>query len=183
MTLYLSKNRSLRRAFSYQFSANFPNIFRTAFSQLLLYFPTTTFYVVLLEYVLTSRTGWKKNEREVVMSVQLNERWKQEQLDNWLPIKSASSNEQAPKNEKRQIERTTRARELFSKEICCNLLVYRPSCVTPLTPPHPYFENNFFTNGQVNSKRKKHRKMEELRTGRKMLQWIKMKTRIELKDT
>ena len=167
MTLYLSKNRSLRRAFSYQFSANFPNIFRTAFSQLLLYFPTTTFYVVLLEYVLTSRTGWKKNEREVVMSVQL----------------SASSSEQAPKNEKRQIERTTRARELFSKEICCNLLVYRPSCVTPLTPPHPYFENNFFTNGQINSKRKKHRKMEELRTGRKMLQWINMKTRIELKDT
>ena len=154
MTLYLSKNRSLRRAFSYQFSANFPNIFRTAFSQLLLYFPTTTFYVVLLEYVLTSRTGGKKNEREVVMSVQL----------------SASSSEQAPKNEKRQIERTTRARELFSKEICCNLFVYRPSCVTPLTPPHPYFENNFFTNGQINSKRKKHRKMEELRTGRKMLQ-------------
>ena len=167
MTLYLSKNRSLRRAFSYQFSANFPNIFRTAFSQLLLYFPTTTFYVVLLEYVLTSRTGWKKNEREVVMSVQL----------------SASSSEQAPKNEKRQIERTTRARELFSKEICCNLLVYRPSCVIALTPPHPYFENNFFTNGQINSKRKKHRKMEELRTGRKMLQWINMKTRIELKDT
>ena len=88
------------------------NIFRTAFSQVLLYFLTITFYVVVLEYVFTSRTGWKKNEKEVVMSVQLNERWKQEQFDNWPAMKSANLSEQALKNEKRRIERTTAAREL-----------------------------------------------------------------------
>ena len=32
-------------------------------------------------------------EKEVVMSVQLNERWKQEQFDNWPAMKSASSEE------------------------------------------------------------------------------------------
>ena len=112
MTLYLSKNRTLWRAFSYEFSGNFPNIFRTAFLQVLLYFLTITFYVVVLEYVFTSRTGWKKNEKEVVMSVQLNEWWKQEQFNNWPAMKSASLSEQALKNEKRQIERTTTAREL-----------------------------------------------------------------------
>ena len=132
MTLYLSKNKTLRRAFSYEFSGNFPIIFRTAFLQLLLYFPTITFYVAVLEYVFTSRTGWKKNEKEIVMSVQLNERWKQEQFDNWLPMKSASLSEKALKNEKRWIEQTTRARELCFQNksvvifLCIDLLVSFP---------------------------------------------------------
>ena len=61
------------------------------------------------------------------------------------------------------------------------ITLLQSSCVIPLTPPHPYFENYFFMNAQRNSKWKKHRKIEELRTGRKILQWIEMKTRIELK--
>ena len=73
------------------------------------------------------------------MPTQLNGRWEQEQFDKWLPLKSASLSEQVLKNEKRRIEQTTRARELFSKEICCNL-VYRPAGVIPFTLPHPYFE-------------------------------------------
>ena len=70
---------------------NFPKIFQIFSEQLpyncfYTFQPTIKFYVVVLEYVLTSRTGLKKNEKEVVMSVQLNERWKQEQFDNWLPM-------------------------------------------------------------------------------------------------
>ena len=105
------------------------------------------------------------------MPAQLNGRWEQEQFDKWLPLKSASLSEQALKNEKRRIEQTTRARELFSKKICCNL-VYRPASVIPFTLSHPYFEKkltNFFTNAQRNSKRKKHRKI-EVRPGREILQ-------------
>ena len=152
------------------------NIFRTAFSQVLLYFLTITFYVVVLEYVFTSRTGWKKNEKEVVMSVQLNERWKQKQFDNWPAMKSANLSEQPLKNEKRRIERTTAARELCFQNKSVVILCHSSY------PPHPYFENSyFFMNAHRNSKRKKHRKIEELRTGWKILQWIEMKTIIELK--
>ena len=152
------------------------NIFRTAFSQVLLYFLTITFYVVVLEYVFTSRTGWKKNEKEVAMSVQLNERWKQKQFDNWPAMKSANLSEQALKNEKRRIERTTAARELCFQNKSVVILCHSSY------PPHPYFENSyFFMNAHRNSKRKKHRKIEELRTGWKILQWIEMKTTIELK--
>ena len=120
-------------------------------------------------------TGWKKNEKEVVMSVQLNERWKQEQFDNWPAMKSASLSEQALKNEKRQIDRKTTARELcFQNNSVVIFLCYS-------SYPSPPQNSYFFMNAQRNSKWKKHRKIEELRTGRKILQWIKMKTRIELK--
>ena len=105
------------------------------------------------------------------MPAQLDRKWEQEQFDKWLPLKSTSLSKQALKNEKRRIEQMTRARELFSKEILCNL-VYRPAGVIPFTFPYPYFEKNltnFFTNAQRNSKRKKHRKI-EVRPGREILQ-------------
>ena len=148
MTLYLSKNRTLWRAFSYEFSGNFPNIFRTAFLQVLLYFLTITFYVAVLEYVFTSRTGWKKIDKEVAMSVQLNERWKQEQFDNWPAMKSASLSEQALKNEKRWLKRKTTARKLCFQNISVVIFLCHSSYPSP---------------------------------PRKILQWIEMKTRIELK--
>ena len=75
------------------------------------------------------------------MPAQLNGRWEQGQFNKWLPLKSASLSEQALKNEKRWIEQTTRARELFSKEICCNL-VYRPVGVIPFTLPTPILKKN-----------------------------------------
>ena len=105
------------------------------------------------------------------MPTQLNGRWEQEQFDKWLPLKSASLSEQALKNEKRRIEQTTRARELFSKEICCNLCI--DLLLSFLLPfPTPILKKkltNFFTNAQRNPKRKKHRKI-EVRPGREILQ-------------
>ena len=76
------------------------------------------------------------------MSVQLNERWKQEQFDNWPAMKSASLSQQALKNEKRQIERTTTARELCFQNNSVVILCHSSY------PSHPYF----FMNAQRNSK-------------------------------
>ena len=85
-------------------------------------------------------------------------------------MKSESLSERVPKNEKRErTEQTTRARELcFIKKSVVDSAVYIPSCVITRTPPHPYFENistNFITNAQINSKRKKHIKVEESKNG------------------
>ena len=115
------------------------------------------------------------------MPTQLNGRWEQEQFDKWLPLKSASLSEQALKNEKRRIEQTTRARELFSKEICCNL-VYRPAGVIPFTLPHPYFEKkltNFFTNARRNSKRKKQKNRSKTGQGDTSMNQDENKTQVK----
>ena len=90
----------------------------------------------------------KKNGKEVVMSVQLNERWKQEQFDNLPAMKSASLSEQALKNEKRRIERKTTARELCFQNN--SVVIFLRHSSYPSSP-------------------------------RKILQWIEMKTRIELR--
>ena len=58
-------------------------------------------------------------------------------LNNWLPVKSASSSEQSPKSEKgRRIEQTTKALELcFRKKSIVDLLVYRIFSFIPFAPP------------------------------------------------
>ena len=65
---YFSKNRTLRRVLSCEFTENVQN----SFLRLILNFPKLeynwifiTFYAVVLEYAFTSRTGWKENENEI----------------------------------------------------------------------------------------------------------------------
>ena len=110
------------------------------------------------KYLLVEK--WEENEKGIVMPTQLNGRWEQEQFDKWLPLKSASLSEQVLKNEKRRIEQTTRARELFSKEICCNL-VYRPAGVIP-SPPLFWKKNWQITLRMLKEiQREKNRKIED----------------------
>ena len=59
---YFSKNRTLRRVLSCEFTENVQN----SFLRLILNFPELeTFSAVVLEYAFTARTGWKENENEI----------------------------------------------------------------------------------------------------------------------
>ena len=176
MTLYLSKNWTLWRAFSYEY---FQNSFFTSAS-ILSNHNILCCCVGICIYI----KDWLKEKWEGSCYVRTVERKMEARTVRQLATNEERELKWKSSEERKKVDWADdqSQRVMFSKQICCNLLVYRHSCVIPLISPHPYFENYyFFTNAQRNSKSKKRRKIEELKKGRKIIQWIEMKRRIELK--